>query len=165
MAPGSYRVVIADQYGQSTSVMALVRPTVPPTTVTSDGCIDTAVIPETGGFFVGDTTNATADFDADCDAPGMPVGGAKDQLLRLVLTDKRRVVFDMSGSTNTTLLSIRSGNACPGTEITNGCNAGTGPNRSFLDTTLAAGTYWVQIDGYGGAAGPWNLDVRVLPAP
>ena len=36
-------------------------------------------------------------------------------------------------------------------------------DRSFLDRTLAAGTYFVQIDGYNGATGPWNLDVRVIP--
>jgi Putative metal-binding motif len=160
---GSYRAVIADEKGLTTQLTALVRPTVAPTTVTSDGCVAPQTIPETGGFFTGDTTNATADFNAGCDAPGQPNGGAKDQLLRLVLTRQRRVVFDMSGSMNTTVLSVRSGEPCPGVEIPDSCNAGTNPNRSFLDITLAAGTYWVQIDGYAGAAGPWNLDVRVLP--
>lgn len=163
LAAGSYRAVIADEKGLSTELMALVRPTVPPTTVTSDGCVNPQTIPETGGFFTGDTTNATADFNAGCDSPGQPIGGAKDHLMRFVLTQKRRVVFDMSGSANTTVLSVRKGEPCPGVEVPNTCNAGTGPNRSFLDTTLDAGTYWVQIDGYAGSAGPWNLDVRVLP--
>ncbi len=163
LAAGSYRAVIADEKGLKTQLTALVRPTVPPTTVTSDNCINPQTIPETGGFFTGDTTNATADFSAGCDSPGQGFGGAKDQLLRLVLTQERRVVFDMSGSLNMTMLSIRRGEPCPGVEVPNTCNVGTGPNRSFLDTTLAAGTYWVQIDGYAGAVGPWNLDVRVLP--
>ncbi len=163
LAPGSYRAVIADEKGLTTELMALVRPTVPPVTVTSDGCANAQTIPETGGFFTGDTTNATADFNAGCDAPGQPFGGAKDQLMRLVLTQKRRVVFDMSGSINTTLLNIRRGDPCPGVEVPDACNAGTTPSRSFLDKTLDAGTYWVQIDGYAGAEGPWNLDVRVLP--
>jgi hypothetical protein len=61
------------------------------------------------------------------------------------------------------MLSIRSGDPCPGVEVANTCNVGAGPNRSFLDRTLAAGTYWIQIDGYAGSVGPWNLDVRVLP--
>lgn len=161
---GSYRVVIADQNAQSTELSALVRPTVPPVTVTSDDCTSPQVIPETGGFFTGDTTNAKADFSAGCDATGQPIGGAKDQMLKLVLTQQRRVVFDMSGSANTTLLSVRSGVTCPGTEVPNGCNPGnTSPNRSFLDLTLDAGTYWIQVDGYSGAVGQWNLDVRVLP--
>jgi hypothetical protein len=30
-------------------------------------------------------------------------------------------------------------------------------------TRLAVGTYWLQVDGYNGDRGPWNLDVRVLP--
>jgi hypothetical protein len=65
---------------------------------------------------------------------------------------------------NTTLLSVRSGVTCPGVEVPDACNPGNNsPNRSFLDLTLDAGTYWIQVDGYSGAAGPWNLDVRVLP--
>lgn len=163
LGAGSYRAVIADEKGLSTELTALVRPTAPPTTVTSGDCVAPQTIPETGGFFTGDTTGATANFSAGCDSPGQPIGGAPDHLMRLVLTQQRRVVFDMSGSVNTTLLDVRSGAACPGVEVPNACNAGLGPNRSFLDLTLAAGTYWVQIDGYAGSAGPWNLDVRVLP--
>jgi hypothetical protein len=163
LGPGSYRVVIADQNGLSTELMTLVRPSVPPITVTADGCTDAQPIPETGGFFIGDTTNATADFDAGCDSPGQPIGGANDQLLRLVLTQRRRVVFDMTGSVYTTMLNLRSGDACPGTEVADTCNVSGGPNRSFLDKTLDAGTYWVQIDGFAGSVGAWNLDVRVLP--
>lgn len=159
---GSYRAVIADDKGLATELIALVRPTVPPTTVTSDGCVAPQTIPETGGFFTGDTTTATAAFDASCDASGQPIGGANDQLLRLVLTKPRRVIFDMTGSSNITMLSVREGGACPGVEVPSACNIGGGPNRSFLDLTLDAGTYWVQIDGYAGAAGPWNLDVRTL---
>lgn len=160
---GSYRVVIAEAKGLPSELMVLVRPTVPPVTVTSDGCVATQVIPETGGFFTGDTTNATADFNAGCDALGQPIGSAKDQLLRLDLTTRRKVVFDMNGSTMQTLLDLRHGAACPGTEVADACNVGTPPNRSFLDTTLDPGTYWVQIDGSSGMVGPWNLDVRVLP--
>ncbi|MDF2698206.1 MAG: hypothetical protein K0S65_6589, partial [Labilithrix sp.] len=163
LAAGSYRAVITDQKGLSAQLTALVRPTVPPTVVTSDDCINPQTIPETGGFFTGDTTNATAEFSAGCDSPGQPIGGANDQLLRLVLTQQRRVVFDMSGSVNTTVLNVRSGDLCPGIEVPNTCNVGTSASRSFLDTTLAAGTYWIQLDGYAGAVGPWNLDVRVLP--
>jgi hypothetical protein len=165
LAPGSYRVVIADEQGATGAQLAVyVRPTVPPATVGgSDGCATAFPIPATGGFFVGDTTAMTADFDAGCDAPGMPIGGAKDQMLRLDLAQPRRVVFDMSGSFYTTLLDIRRGTACPGTEVPGACYVGAGPQRSFLDLALAAGTYWVQVDGYSGDRGPWSLDVRVLP--
>lgn len=163
LAAGSYRVVIGHDKGLSTELTALVRPSIAPVTVTSDGCVSPQTIPETGGYFVGDTSTATASFDAGCDAAGQPIGGAKDQLLRFVLSQERRVVFDMSGSVNTTLLTLRRGDVCPGVEVPDACNPGTQPNRSFLDRVLPAGTYWVQVDGYAGAAGPWRLDVRVLP--
>lgn len=160
---GSYRVVIADELGLPVGLSVLVRPTVPPVTVTANDCAAPFVIPEGGGYFTGDTTDMTADFTAGCDALGQPGGGANDQLLRLELSARRRVVFDMSGSTLTTLLNLRKGEPCPGIEIPETCNVGGGPNRSFLDRTLDPGSYWVQVDGFAGAAGPWNLDVRVLP--
>lgn len=162
VAPGDYRVVIADQKALNTELMVLVRPSLPPVTVTSDTCADAVVIPETGGFFTGDTTSASPNFSAGCDAPGQGIAGAKDQLLRLDLTQKRRVIFDMIGSTMTTVLDVRSGAPCPGVEVPNACAIGTFPSRSFLDVILDPGTYWLQVDGYGGSAGPWNLDVRVL---
>ena len=74
----------------------------------------------------------------------------------------QRVIFDMQGSSYATLLDIRKGDACPGAEVTRGCSAGYAPMRSFLDMTLDAGTYWVQVDGYGGEQGTWFLDVRML---
>jgi hypothetical protein len=165
LPPGSYWVVIADENGQTVKLDALVRPYEPPVTVTtSNGCTDTITIPETGGFFTGDNTvGATADFDASCDAAGLPLGGAPDRILKLVLTQKRRVVLDMQGSFYTTLLDVRTGATCPGTEIANGCFVGSSAAKSFLDLELDAGTYWIQVDGYAGDAGKWNLDVRVLP--
>jgi hypothetical protein len=163
--PGSYWIVIADEIGQVVQLDTLVRPYEPPVDVTtSDGCLDAITIPETGGFFTGDNSvGATADFDASCDAAGVPLGGAPDRLMKLVLTQRRRVVLDMEGSVFTTILNVRSGAACPGVEISNGCFLGTTAAKSFLDLTLDPGTYWIQIDGYAGDKGKWYLDVRVLP--
>jgi hypothetical protein len=70
----------------------------------------------------------------------------------------------MTGSALTTVLDVRQGNPCPGVEVENGCATGLGA-RSFLDLVLDPGTYWVQVDGYNGTAGAWNLDVRMLPPP
>jgi hypothetical protein len=164
LAAGSYRIVVADELGQNAELMALVRPTVAPTIVTgSDGCVSPVTIPLAGGFFTGDTSSAAADFNASCDAPGLPLGGARDRMLRLDLPQPQRVVFDMSGSFYTTVLDIRQGVACPGLEIPNMCYVGFGSARSFLDVPLGTGTHWVQIDGYAGDTGPFDLDVRVLP--
>lgn len=160
---GSYRIVIADELGLTAQLSVLVRPATPPTRVAaSDDCVAPFVLPNAGGFFTGDTTNHDANFNAGCDAPGQPISGAPDQIMKLVLAESRRVVFDMTGSVLTTVLDLRKGTACPGIEIPNGCHAGLNPNRSFLDQVLAAGTYFVQVDGYAGEKGTWNLDVRVL---
>ena len=161
---GSYRVVVADQLGQTAQLTVLVRPSVAPTDVgLSDNCVTPFTLPTTGGFFIGDTTNSTSDFSAGCDAPGQPIGGAKDQIMKLALAQKQRVILDMIGSSYTTILDVRQGATCPATEIVNACHVGFNANRSFLDVTLDPGSYWVQVDGYNGDRGPWNLDMRVLP--
>lgn len=161
---GDYRAVITDDVGALTTLTAFVRPTVAPTTVSgADLCANAIDIPQTGGFFVGDTTNATANYDATCDSPNAPPGGAPDQVLRLVLAQPKHVVFDMSGSTYTTLLEVRQGSPCPGTVFNDACYVGFSGARSFLDLELPAGTYWVIVHGYAGSKGPFNLDVRVLP--
>jgi hypothetical protein len=46
--------------------------------------------------------------------------------------------------------------------VPNGCACGYYPERSFLDLQLEAGSYYLQVDGYAGASGPWFLDVRVV---
>jgi len=163
VAPGTYRVLVHDERGETVSLGAFVRPTLAPVQVTSDGCADAATIPATGGFFTGDTTTKGADFPAGCDSVGGAPNGAPDQMMKLVLTERRRVIFDMQGSSFATLLNLRSGPACPGIEVPDACYVGFRASRSFLDKVLDAGTYWVQIDGHAGTVGTWNLDVRVLP--
>ena len=165
LSAGSYRVVIADELGQTAQLSVLVRPTVAPVNVgASDNCTAAFALPAAGGFFTGDTTNAVADYDAGCDAPGQPVNGARDQIMRLDLTQQRRVVMDMSGSFYTTILDVRKGAVCASAaEVPNACFVGFAAGKSFLDLTLAPGTYWLQVDGYNGDRGPWNLDLRVLP--
>ena len=163
VAAGSYRVVAESLSAQASNVTAFVRDAVAPTLVPfADACADVVDLPKSGGFFQGTTANASANFNAGCDLGGVPQGGAPDQLLRLVLDAKQRVVLDMSGSGYTTLLDVRKGPMCPGVEVPLGCTVGYGVGRSFLDLTLEAGTYYLQIDGFALDAGPWFLDVRVV---
>jgi hypothetical protein len=160
---GSYRVVAESQLGENVELTAFVRDAVPPTLVPfSDGCADAITIPPTGGFFQGNTANATADFMAGCDQGGVTGGGAKDQLLKLNLAATKRVILDMSGSGYNTLLDVRQGPNCPGTEVPMACAVGYYQGRSYLDLVLSAGTYYVQVDGYLLDEGPWFLDVRVV---
>jgi hypothetical protein len=160
---GQYRVVAESLTAQDVQLTAFVRNAVPPTLVTfANGCSEAFPIPQTGGFFQGNTANATASFPTGCDVGSVQGNGAPDQLLTLTLTSPKRVVFDMEGSGYNTILDVRQGPTCPGTEIVNGCAVGFPPSRSYVDLTLAPGTYFVQVDGYDYDKGPWFLDVRVV---
>ena len=160
---GSYRVVSESKGGQDTQITAFVRPAVAPLLVPfADACADAIAVPASGGLFQGNTANATGDFNAGCDQGGVPQGGAPDQLLKLTLTAPKRVVLDMTGSAYATVLDVREGPDCPGTEVPMGCAVGYGPGRSYLDLQLGAGAYYLQIDGLALASGSWFLDVRVV---
>ncbi len=163
LAAGSYRVVVESDRGNPVQVTAFVRTAVAPTLVAfADTCASAVLIGEAGGFFQGNTANAAADYSSGCDVAGSGGAGGPDQMLKLVLTTKKRVIFDMQGSGYATLLDVRKGPSCPGLEVVQGCSVGYTASRSFLDLTLEPGTYWVQVDGYGGEAGPWFLDVRAV---
>jgi hypothetical protein len=164
LAAGPYRVISESLFGAPVQMTAFVRDAVPPTLVPfADACADVQKIPSTGGFFQGNTANAAASFDSGCDQGGVPAKGAPDQILQLDLPAKKRVILNMDGSSYTTLLDVRKGPACPGVEVPMGCAVGFGQTtKSFLDLTLDAGTYFLQIDGYALDKGPWFLDVRVV---
>jgi hypothetical protein len=160
---GQYRVVAESLLGEDVQLTAFVRDAVPPTLVPfAAGCAEAFPIPAAGGFFQGNTANSTANFPAGCDNGGVAGNGAPDQLLTLTLTAQKRVVFDMEGSGYNTILDIRQGPSCPGTEIPLACAVGYSSSRSYLDLMLPAGTYFVQVDGFELAKGPWFLDVRVV---
>ena len=160
---GEYRVVAESTQGSPVELTAFVRKAIPPTLVPfADACADVLEIPASGGFFQGTTANATADYNAGCDQGGQPDKGAPEQLLKITLAGTKRVILDMMGSSYSTLLDVRKGPDCPGTEVPMACTAGYFAQRSYLDLTLGAGTYFLQIDGYAGQSGPWFLDVRVV---
>jgi hypothetical protein len=165
VAAGDYRAVVTDQLGLQGTLDVLVRPTIAPT-ILAAGAADTcaeaqAIDPVAGGFFTGDTSKAHADYGSGCDAPG--AASAPDQVLSLDLAQPQRIVFDMEGSSYTTILNVLQGPTCPGSPVMNGCYVGFGGERSFLDLELPAGQYWVVVDGYEQSKGPWDLDVRLLP--
>ncbi len=160
VAKGSVRAVVEAQAGTPVSLTALTRPAQNTEIVLqSDECDGAASVPPTGGRFEGTTANAYADYSASCDYGGQPAGGAPDQVLRFDLPERRRVVFDMQGSSYDTLLVVRHDDGCPGTEVSGACSAGYRDGRSFLDLVLDAGAYQLQIDGYNGDKGKWALEV------
>jgi hypothetical protein len=161
VAPGSYRILLESALALPATLTAAVRPTRARTLVpTSDACVEALTIGPEGGFFQGNTLNAENDFSASCDFA--TPNGSPDQLLRLVLDRPRRVLLDMRGSDFDTLLNVRRGSECPGEELVGGCAVGVADDQSFLDLELAAGTYYLQIDGYAGALGAWFLDIFLM---
>jgi len=163
--PGTYRAVVESALGSPVSLSAFTRKAQPATLVAfADDCSAPFEMPATGGRFQGNTANLHADFSAGCDVGNQAKNGAPDQLLHLRLESKSRVVLDMSGSKYDTMLSVRSGDACPGSELELACAAGRAPTSSFLDLDLESGDYYVQVDGYDGQAGAWSLDVYVTPS-
>lgn len=163
VAAGSYRVVIETANAAPTILTAFTRPATPPILVPfSDTCATAVKIPPAGGFFQGNTANASADYEAGCDLGSQGPGGAPEQMLKLELAAKKRVVLDMKGSAYNTLLVVRRATACPGPEVAKACAAGYYQDRSFLDLTLDAGSYWVQVDGYAGYSGQWFLDAFIV---
>jgi hypothetical protein len=160
VAAGVYRAVVESARGNPVGLSWFERPPVAALHVPyADDCSALIDIPETGGRFSGNTSNSFPDFSAGCDVGGQPEGGAPDQILKLSLSAPRRVVLDMQGSAYNTILSVRQGEFCPGSELRRACAPGYGETRSFLELDLQAGDYFVQIDGYNGASGAWKLDV------
>lgn len=161
---GAHRVVVESARGNPVGVSYLERPAASPVLVPfAENCDAPVTIPEVGGRFSGNTSNAFPDFVAGCDVGGQSEGGAPDQLLQLSLSAPRRVILDMRGSAYQTLLSVRKGALCPGAELPRACAPGYWSTRSFLDLELQAGDYFVQVDGYDGDSGAWKLDVFTAP--
>src|SRR4029078_9772633 len=109
-------------------------------------------------LLTGTTTDKVADYDVCCDIGNQSPGGAPDQMLKLTLAAEKRVILDMGGSQYDTLLVVHKATGCPGPAVPLACAAGYYEDRSYLDLKLAAGDYYVQIDGYSGDAGPWRLE-------
>lgn len=161
---GSYQAVIESARGNPVGISWFERPAGLAVHVPfADDCDGIVTIPESGGRFTGNTSNALPDFSAGCDVGGQSEGGAPDQILKLTLREPRRVIFDMKGSSFATMLSIRAGKFCPGAELPRACAPGYRAGRSYLDLDLQAGDYFIQIDGYDGAYGSWKLDVFTAP--
>jgi hypothetical protein len=161
---GPYRAVVESARGNPVGLSWFERPAVAAVYVPfADDCEGLVTVAETGGRFSGNTSNAFPDFSGGCDVGGQADGGAPDQILKLSLSTPRRVVLDMQGSSYQTMLSVRGGKFCPGVELPQACAPGYRAGRSYLDLDLQAGDYFIQVDGYDGDSGAWQLDVFTAP--
>ena len=159
---GHFFASLAATTGGSGSLAVYTRPPLPDTPVTDGGSCATAVAVTTrGGHFTGDSTGLPSTVGSACDMPQVSPR-APTQLFALTLPRRLRVLLSTTGSTFPTILAVRSGAACPGSELPSACNTGYDSTRSFLDRVLEAGTHWIVLTGYAGAKGAWVLDAFVV---
>ncbi|MDI7267887.1 MAG: hypothetical protein QME96_07825, partial [Myxococcota bacterium] len=130
----------------------------------NDACGGTIPDISGGGTFVGSTCAANNDYTASCGA----TAASPDVVFSLTLAGAADVTLDTVGSDYDAVLHVRSGATCPGATET-ACDdnsAGGTPGQARIMRRLAAGTYWVIVDGAGaGSRGSFTLNVTVTATP
>src|SRR5205809_1642538 len=126
-------------------------------------CSSPTVVPAQGGTFSGTTSGASA-LAGSCGNSG----GSPEQVFRWTPTVSGTATIQTCGAGTTfdTVLYLRSGVCASGPEVAAGCNDdgcanASGLNRaSRITPTVTAGqTYFIVVDGYGGAQGTFSLTV------
>ncbi len=125
----------------------------------NDGCGGSVPTIDRSGTFPFATCAATNDWGASCG------GGAAspDLVYRLEVAVRSTVTLETTGSSFDTVLHLRSGASCPGTELACDDDGGAG-SHSRIQRTLDPGTYWVVVDGSGSSSrGDGTLRVTIAP--
>ncbi len=126
-------------------------------------CTSPAVIPAQGGTFSG-ATSGTGALAGSCGSSST----APEQVFQWTPAVSGRATIQTCGAGTTfdTVLYLRSGACASGPEMAAGCNDdactnATGMYRaSRLTPSVAAGqTYFIVVDGYGGAQGIFSLAI------
>lgn len=127
---------------------------------TVDGCDSPTRIPAAGGTFNG-TTSGFGVQAGTCPSGG--TGLAPDAVFEWTPSASGTASIDTFGSDYDTVLYIRAADCAAGTELA--CNDdAAGSRQSAISPTVSAGTtYFIFVDGYGGASGNFTLTVT-LPA-
>ncbi len=125
----------------------------------NDTC-DCPVDVSAGGTFSGSTSTAADDYqETGCIAGS----GGKDRVFYLHLPASASVALSTSGSGFDTVLYVRSG-SCTGTEVDCNDDETLGILTSVIEADLAAGDYFIFVDGYSsGAEGSFQLSVTITP--
>src|SRR5438094_5760971 len=126
-------------------------------------CSSPTVIPAPGGTFSG-TTSGTSALAGSCGRSGE----SPERVFQWTPTVSGTATIQTCGAATTfdTVLYLRSGVCSGGPEVAAGCNDDTCPNASGLlrgsritPTVTAGQTYYIVVDGYGGAQGTFALTV------
>src|SRR5437773_2548016 len=132
-------------------------------------CSSPTVLPAQGGTF-GGTTSGTNALAGSCGASGT----APEHVFQWTpaVSGTATIQTCGAGTTFDTVLYLRSGTCASGPEMAAGCNDdactnATGLYRaSRLTPTVTAGqTYYIVVDGYGGAQGPHRPTVPPPAGP
>src|SRR5204862_250118 len=127
------------------------------------GCTSPTFIAAQGGTFTG-TTSGTSLLAGSCGSSG----SSPEQVFQWTPTVSGTATIQTCGAgTNfDTVLYMRSGVCSGGPEVVSGCNDDTCPNSSglfrasrIMPTVTAGQTYFIVVDGYGGAQGNFTLTV------
>src|SRR5438874_2561979 len=131
--------------------------------ILAGSCTSPTVSSAQGGTFTG-TTSGTSLLAGRCGNSG----GAPGQVFQWAPTVSGTATIQAGGAgTNfDTVLYMRSGVCSGGPEVVSGCNDDTCPNSSglfrasrIMPTVAAGQTYFIVVDGYGGAQGTFSLTV------
>ncbi|MBX3269376.1 MAG: hypothetical protein KF729_03900 [Sandaracinaceae bacterium] len=125
----------------------------------NDTCAGTIPTISASGTFAFGTCAASNSFTASCGGGA----AAPDVVYRLSITQVSDVVLETTASTFDTVLHLRSGASCPGTELACDDDGGAG-TLSRITRRLVPGTYWVVVDGSGAASqGTGTLSATLTP--
>ena len=143
-----------------------------PSAPSANPCTDPTVIPAAGGVFTGSTSGISGggSLDGTCGNTGT----SPEKVFQWTPSlSGRATIQTCGGSTNfDTVLYMRSGSCQTGSPVacnddTSGCNSGAGSGiASRITPTVTAGqTYYIVVDGYGGARGDFRLSVTPPTPP
>jgi hypothetical protein len=157
---GTYTVIVegavADAFRMSLELAPFTSVyNVPPT---NDNCLSPYVLPDTGGLFIGSTVGMLNDFTASCGSSSL----APDAVFELTLAAARTVDITTTTDYDGTL-HVHGAPCGSGAEVA--CNDDSPDTRhSHLNLALAAGTYYIVVDGYGTTyAGNYEMNVVITP--
>jgi large repetitive protein len=104
----------------------------------------------------GNTSTLTDDFQPECNS----LNSARDRAYRMVVPGNLNTLsIDTNGSNLDTVLTIRSGD-CTSDELACDDDGGTGVQSLISMTDVAAGVYYVVVDGFSSSSGAYTLHVH-----
>src|SRR5436309_581439 len=161
---GQTYFIVVDGYGgaQGTFSLTVIPPGDPAATLPGGGaCSSPTVIPAPGGTFSG-TTSGTSSLAGSCGNSGT----SPERVYRWTpaVSGTATIQTCGAGTSFDTVLYLRSGACASGPEVAAGCQDRSCADASGLvrasritPTVTAGQTYFIVVDGYGGATGTFNL--------